>query len=81
MRTIWYVWAERPGRLCACAGSASADLILRYEPERIHTLVPGVMVLQYLADRYGVKDITVSHCGVREGYLRRKIQPSMSEIA
>ena len=54
---------------------------MRYEPERIHTLVPGVMVLQYLADRYGVKDITVSHYGVREGYLRRKIQPSMSEIA
>ncbi len=65
-----------------CRGDkAAADLILRYEPERIHTLVPGVMVLQYLADRYGVKDITVSHCGVREGYLRRKIQPSMSEIA
>ena len=65
-----------------CRGDkAAADLILRYEPERIHTLVPGVMVLQYLADRYGVKDITVSHYGVREGYLRRKIQPSMSEIA
>ena len=61
-----------------CRGDKSAaDLILRYEPERIHTLVPGVMILVYLADWYGVKAITVSHYGVREGYLRRKIQPSM----
>lgn len=63
-----------------CRGDQNAaDLILRYEPERIHTLVPGVMILLYLADQYGVKDITVSHYGVREGYLRRKIQPFMSK--
>ena len=55
----------------------AADLILRYEPERIHTLVPGVMVLQHLADKFEVTDITVSRYGVREGYLRRKIQPSV----
>ena len=55
----------------------AADLILRYEPERIHTLVPGIMILQYLADRFDVEEITVSHYGVREGYLRRKIQPSL----
>ena len=57
----------------------ATDLILRYEPERIHTLVPGVMILHYLANRYGVQDITVSHYGVREGYLRRKIQPSLPD--
>lgn len=62
-------------RLCK-GGKDAADLILRYEPERIHTLVPGIMLLRYLADRFGVEDITVSHYGVREGYLRRKIQPS-----
>ena len=55
----------------------TADLILRYEPERIHTLVPGVMILRYLVDRFEGKDITVSCCGVREGYLRQKIQPSV----
>lgn len=63
-------------QLCECDKDA-ADLILRYEPERIHTLVPGVMILQYLADRFEVEDITVSHYGVREGYLRQKIQPSL----
>lgn len=61
-----------------CKGEKdAADLILRYEPERIHTLVPGVMILRYLASRYDVQDITVSHYGVREGYLHRMIQPTL----
>lgn len=64
--------------LCRAENSAT-DLILRYEPERIHTLVPGVMILRYLADRYGVQDISVSPYGVREGYLRRKIQPALPD--
>ncbi|MDO4318632.1 MAG: hypothetical protein Q4C48_10585 [Lachnospiraceae bacterium] len=63
-------------QLCKCDKNA-ADLILRYEPERIHTLVPGIMILRYLVNRFAVEDITVSHYGVREGYLRRKIQPSL----
>lgn len=63
-------------QLCKCDKDA-ADLILRYEPERTHKLVPGIMFLQYLADRFQVEDITVSHYGVREGYLRRNIQPSL----
>ena len=64
-------------RLCRSDQDA-ADLILRYEPERIHTLIPGIMILRYLADRFETADITVNHYGVREGYLRRKIQPSIS---
>ncbi len=35
------------------------------------------MVLQYLVERYGAREITVSHYGVREGYLRRRIQPTV----
>lgn len=55
------------------------DLILRYEPERIHTLVPGVLLLRYLMERYGVEEVTVSHYGVREGYLHQKIQPALPD--
>ena len=63
-----------------CKGDQdAADLILRYEPERIHTLVPGVMILRYLADRFDVSSLTVSSCGAREGYLRRRIQPCADE--
>ena len=63
-------------RLCK-ADKDAADLILRYEPERIHTLIPGLLLLRYLAGRYRVSDITVSRYGVREGYLRRRIQPAL----
>ena len=63
-------------RLCE-ADKDAADLILRYEPERIHTLIPGLMLLRYLVERYRVSDIAVSRYGVREGYLRRRIQPAL----
>ncbi|MGM9663045.1 MAG: hypothetical protein ACI3WR_08160 [Oscillospiraceae bacterium] len=63
-------------RLCK-SDKAAADLLLRYEPERIHTMVPGVMILRYLAERWEVSDITVSRFGVREGYLRWRIQPML----
>lgn len=56
----------------------AADIILRYEPERIHTMIPGMMILQYLADRYDVREMTVSSYGVREGYLRQNIQQSIN---
>ena len=36
--------------------------------------------LPYLADRFDVESITVSHYGVREGYLCQKIQPSIAKI-
>ena len=65
-------------QLYRCDKEAS-DLILRYAPERIHTLIPGVMILQYLTSRFEVEEITASHYGVREGYLQQKIQPSLSD--
>ena len=65
-------------RLCRSDQDA-ADLILRYEPERIHTLVPGLMILRYLADRFDAAEITISRYGVREGYLLQKIQPTLSD--
>lgn len=52
-------------------------LILRHAPERIHTLIPGLMVLCYIMDNYQVSEATVSHYGVREGYLKRSIQPGL----
>ena len=63
-------------QLCK-ADKDAADLILRYEPERIHTLIPGLMLLRYMLERYQVSQVPVSHYGVREGYLRRRIQPAL----
>ena len=42
-------------------------------PDRIHTLIPGLIVLDTLARAYGLEDLTVSLCGVREGYLQDRV--------
>ncbi len=51
----------------------SYALILKTEPERIHTMIPGLLILKYLVDRFGAKRISVSNYGVREGYLCKNI--------
>ena len=65
-------------QLCM-ADQNAAQLILRYEPERIHTLIPGIMILQYIMKQYGVSEVEVSRYGVREGYLKQMIQPKLEE--
>lgn len=54
------------------------DFILLQEPERIHTIIPGLMLLHYLMERFEVETVTVSYQGVREGYLLQKIQPLLT---
>ncbi len=57
-----------------CQGGRKAtDLILKLEPERIHTIVPGVMILVHLFELFGAKEMVVSQSGVREGYLCQKV--------
>lgn len=51
----------------------ASDLILKTEPERIHTLIPGYLILSYLAEGYGAKEIIIGKYGVREGYLCQRI--------
>lgn len=46
-----------------------AGCILRYAPERIHTLLPGAAILCAAAEFYEAQIITTSWYGVREGYL------------
>ena len=47
----------------------AAEIILKYESERIHTFNPGLMILRSVVDVYGCKSIYVSRYGIREGYL------------
>lgn len=68
---------ETLAKLLCKADKEAANLILRYEPERIHTLIPGIMILLYLERQYGAVDFTVSHYGVREGYLRKRVQSDL----
>jgi len=45
------------------------DLIIKSEPERIHTILPGSCILLAVAKYFQAKKIRVSKTGVREGCL------------
>lgn len=47
--------------------------ILRVAPERIHTLIPGMVILDTICGFCGCKEINMSSFGVREGYLYKKV--------
>ena len=64
-------------QVCAalCASQrAAADLILKVEPERIHTMIPGLLILRRMVEGFGAGEMIVSQYGVREGYLCQKIR-------
>lgn len=65
-------------RLYKC-DKAAANLILKLEPERIHTIVPGIMILQQIFKLFDSDEIVVSRYGAREGYLCQRILKTSKE--
>ena len=51
----------------------SRDAILKKCPDRIHTIIPGALVIQALAKKVGAERLYISDYGVREGYLWKKV--------
>ncbi len=49
------------------------QFLLRVAPDRVHTIVPGMLALQVIIRYFGVQEIQVSPFGVREGYLFDRI--------
>lgn len=47
--------------------------LIKVAPDRLHTLLPGMVVLDTVASYYGSEVIKVSEFGVREGYLYKMI--------
>ena len=50
-------------------GNESVDLLLKLAPDRIHTILPGLMILEEILHRFRAEELVVSRYGVREGYL------------
>ena len=48
-------------------------LLLRAAPDRLHNIVPGMIIASVLADTFAAEDITYSDGGLREGYIRTEI--------
>lgn len=75
--------AEQLDGLCKflCSGKKEAsDLILRLEAERIHTLVPGLLILEHVFHLFRAEQFVVSKYGVREGYLCQRILKNNTDI-
>lgn len=47
--------------------------ILKVVPDRVHTVVPGLIILNSIVKFYDIKEIHISSYGVREGYLFSKV--------
>lgn len=50
------------------------DQILKVCPERVHSFIPGLIILETIASEYNVETIVTSQYGVREGYLYSKLE-------
>jgi len=49
------------------------DAILAVKPDRVHTLLPGMVILNRLAKYFYCEKISISQTGVREGYVYNKL--------
>lgn len=49
--------------------SDAAHMILRCKPDRIHTLIPGFLILEGVMRHFGCEQLKVCRNGIREGYL------------
>jgi len=58
------------GRLLTEADTA---VLLRAAPDRLHNIVPGMIIASVLAETFAAADIRYSDSGVREGYIWKEI--------
>ncbi len=56
-------------------------LLMRTVPERMHTFIPGLIIADVLAKRFGSMNIIFSDSGVREGYIYDRIVDRDRQIA
>lgn len=71
-----HITAEQLEALCGIlfkGDKAAANLILKLEADRIHTMIPGIMILHHIFTAFNADELIVSKYGVREGYLCQKV--------
>lgn len=56
---------------------ATAKILTKLVPERVHTLLPGMIAYKHIFQMSGCEKIIISEAGVREGYLCKKILPNI----
>lgn len=79
-RTVTRAQLEELVNLLTQGELEAAGLILKTAPDRIHTLVPGLMVLVHIIKAFHADELVVSRYGVREGYLCQMLQTPAAPI-
>ncbi|EGK61635.1 hypothetical protein HMPREF9081_0419 [Centipeda periodontii DSM 2778] len=54
-------------------------VLLRSAPDRLHNIVPGMIIASVLAETFDAEDILYSDSGVREGYIWKEIIGEMDD--
>ncbi|MFC2729009.1 MAG: phosphatase [Centipeda sp. (in: firmicutes)] len=57
----------------ASLGEERTAVLLRSAPDRLHTIIPGILIAHTIADTFAAADILYSDSGVREGYIWKEI--------
>lgn len=52
---------------------AMTAMLMKTVPDRIYTVIPGLIIAEVLAARFHCKEITYSDSGVREGYIYSEV--------
>ena len=52
---------------------ANTAVLLRSAPDRLHNIIPGMVIAHTLAATFAAEDIACSDSGVREGYIWKEI--------
>ena len=55
--------------------------IFRAVPDRVFTILPGMMILHQAAKKFGAQRFLVSKPGLREGYLFDRVLPQVQVSA
>ena len=53
--------------------SDTLDILVRLVPDRVRTILPGLIILHTIIKLYKSRSIQISTAGVREGYLYSKL--------
>lgn len=53
--------------------SMTAHSITKSTPDRVHTVMPGIIIIRTAMERFGCMSLTVCKYGIREGYLLERV--------
>ena len=57
------------------------ETLLKVVPERVRSIMPGMIILNTIVKYFNVQNVYVSRAGVREGFLYKHILSKISKMS